>query len=149
MDRPFVTENAKERERLQLLVERLTDEELIFPIGNGWTIAVAFAHLSFWDQRALFLLRKWKKEGVEPSPIDIDVINDSLLSLWLAIPPRKAANLAISSAEAIDRELAEASMELINEIVGLGEKFRLYRSIHRKEHLDEIEEFLSDMSKTW
>ena len=149
MDRPFVTENAKERERLQLLVERLTDEELIFPIGNGWTIAVAFAHLSFWDQRALFLLRKWKKEGVEPSPIDIDVTNDSLLSLWLAIPPRKAANLAISSAEAIDRELAQASTELINEIVGLGEKFRLYPSIHRKQHLDEIEEFLSDTSKTW
>jgi hypothetical protein len=67
----------------------------------------------------------------------------------LAIPPRKAANLAISSAEAIDRELAQASTELINEIVGLGEKFRLYRSIHRKQHLDEIEEFLSDTSKTW
>jgi hypothetical protein len=149
MDRPFVTENAKERERLQSLVERLTDEELMFPIGNGWTIAVALAHLSFCDQRALFHLRKWKKEGVEPSPIDIDVTNDALLSLWLAIPPRKAANLAISSAEAIDRELAEASTELINAIVGLGEKFRLYRSIHRKEHLDEIEEFLSDMSKTW
>jgi hypothetical protein len=149
MDRPFVTENAKERERLQSLVERLTDEELMFPIGNGWTIAVALAHLSFWDQRALFHLRKWKKEGVEPSPIDIDVTNDALLSLWLAIPPRKAANLAISSAEAIDRELAEASTELINAIVGLGEKFRLNRSIHRKEHLDEIEEFLSDMSKTW
>ncbi|MGD8963285.1 MAG: hypothetical protein PVH43_12255, partial [Desulfobacterales bacterium] len=60
MDRPFVTENAKELERLRSLVERLTDDELIFPIGNGWTIAVALAHLAFWDQRALFLLRQWK-----------------------------------------------------------------------------------------
>ena len=149
MDRLFVTENAKERERLRLLVERLTDEELMFPIGNGWTIAVALAHLSFWDQRVLFIIRKWKKDGVEPSPIDFDVINDALLSAWLAIPPRKAANLAVSSAEAIDHELAEASTELINKIVRLGEKFWLFRSIHRKEHLDEIEEFLSDMSKTW
>ncbi len=149
MDRPFVAENAKELERLRALVERLTDEELIFPIGNGWTIAVALAHLAFWDQRALFLLRKWKQEGVESSHIDVDIINDALLSSWLAIPPRKAANLAVSSAEAIDRELAQAPADFINEIVALGEPFRLYRSIHRKLHLDEIEEFLNDMSKTW
>jgi hypothetical protein len=44
-------------------------------------------------------MRKWKKSGVvEPSPIDIDVTNDSLLSIWLAIPPREATNLAVSSA---------------------------------------------------
>jgi hypothetical protein len=149
MDRTFVTENAKELERLRDLVERLTDEELIFPIGNGWTIAVALAHLAFWDQIALFLLRKSKQQGIEPSQIDFDIINDALLALWLAIPPRKAANLALSCAEAIDLELSEAPTDLINEIVGLGEPFRLYRSIHRKQHLDEIEEFLNDMSKTW
>ena len=147
MERPFVAENAKELERLRLLVDRLTDEELILPIGNGWTIAVALAHLAFWDQLALFLMRKWKKDGVEPSLVDFDVINDALLTLWLAISPRKAAHLAISSAEAIDHELEEASAELINDIFSLGENFRLYRSIHRKQHLDEIEEFLSDMSK--
>ena len=148
MERPFVIENAKERERLRSLVKRLTDEELSLPLGNGWTIAVAFAHLSFWDHRILFLMRKWKKSGVEPSSIDIDVTNDSLLSQWLAIPPRKAANLAISSAEAIDRELEGASSDFIIEIEGLGEKFRLYRSIHRKLHLDQIEKFLSSKDKS-
>jgi hypothetical protein len=148
MDWPFVKENAKERERLRSLVERLTDEELSLPMGNGWTIAVALAHLSFWDLRSLFLMRKWKKSGVEPSPIDIDVTNDSLLSQWLAMPPRKAASLAISSAEEIDRELEAASSDLIAEIETLGEKFRLYRSIHRKLHLDEIEEFLSKNETT-
>jgi hypothetical protein len=148
MDRPFLAENAKERERLRSLVKRLTDEELNLPLGNGWTIAVALAHLSFWDQRILFVMRKWKKSGIEPSSIDIDVTNDSLLSQWLAIPPRKAANLAISSAEAIDHELEEASSDFIAEIEGLGEKFRLYRSIHRKLHLDEIEELLSSKEKS-
>ena len=148
MDRPFVTENAKERERLRSLVECLTDEQLCLPLGGGWTIAVALAHLSFWDQRSLFLMRKWKQSGVEPSPIDIDITNDSLLSQWRAIPPRDAANLAISSAEAIDRELTEASSDFIAEIEGLGENFRLYRSIHRKLHLDQIEEFLSDINST-
>ena len=148
MERPFVAQNAKERERLRSLVERLTDKELRLPLGNGWTIAVTLAHLSFWDQRILFLMRKWKKSGVAPSSIDIDVTNDSLLSLWLAIPPRKAANLAISSAEAIDRELEAASSVFITEIEGLGEKFRLYRSIHRKLHLDQIEEFLKSKDKS-
>ena len=137
MDRPFVEENAKERERLISLVERLTDEELSLPLGTDWTIAVALAHLSFWDQRSLFLVRKWEKSGVvEPSTIDIDVTNDSLLSTWLAIPPRAAANLAVSSAE-------EVSSDLITKIESLGEKFRLYRSIHRKLHIDQILELLN------
>jgi hypothetical protein len=142
MDRPFVAENAKERERLISLVARLTDEELRLPLGGGWTIAVALAHLAFWDQRSLFLMRKWEKSGVELSPIDIDLTNDSLLSLWLALPPRAAAELAASSAEAIDRELEEAAPEMIAAIESLGEKFRLYRSIHRKLHLDQVEEVL-------
>jgi hypothetical protein len=47
MDRPFVAENAKERQRLISLVTRLTDEELRLPLDNGWTIAVALAHLAF------------------------------------------------------------------------------------------------------
>ncbi|MFX0200242.1 MAG: hypothetical protein ACFFCW_29330 [Candidatus Hodarchaeota archaeon] len=149
MDRPFVAENTKERERLRSLVGRLTDEELSLPLGNDWTIAVALAHLSFWDQRSLFLMRKWKKSGVvEISPIDIDVTNDSLLSLWLAIPPRVAANLAVSSAEEIDRELEEASSDLIIKIESLGEKPRLYRSMHRKLHVDQIEELLNKRGST-
>jgi len=142
MDRPFVEENAKERERLCSLVERLSDEQLCISMENGWTIAVALAHLAFWDQRSLILMQKWKSTGIAPSPIDIDVINDSLLPLWLALPPRSAAKLAVSSAEAIDRELEEAPSELISEIQKLGDKFRLYRSVHRKLHLDEIENLL-------
>ena len=149
MDRPYVTENTKERERLKSLVERLSDKELSLPMGEDWTISVALAHLSFWDQRALILVRKWKKTGIlEPSPIDIDITNDSLLSTWRALPPRVAANLAVSSAEEIDRELAKASSDLIAAIERLGEKFRLYRSIHRKMHLDEIEKTLSNKAKT-
>ena len=147
MDRPFVEENAKERERLCSLVERLSDEQLCISMENGWTIAVALAHLAFWDQRSLILMQKWKSTGIAPSPIDIDVINDSLLPLWLALPPRSAAKLAVSSAESIDRELEEAPSELISEIQKLGDKFRLYRSVHRKLHLDEIENLLGNKAE--
>jgi hypothetical protein len=142
MDRSFVEENAKARERLRSLVAGLTDEELSLPLGDDWTVAVALAHLAFWDQRALVLMQKWNQHGVKPSPIDIDVTNDSLLPIWRAIPSRAAADLAVSCAEAIDRELEEASQDLIDAIDRLGEKFRLYRSMHRKTHLDEIEAVL-------
>lgn len=144
MDRSFVTENARERQRLSNLVTQLTDEQLSLSMGNDWTIAVALAHLAFWDQRSLILMRKWKTTEVAPSPIDIDVTNDALLPLWLALPPRAAAKLAISSAEAIDRELEESPSELISAIEKIGEKFRLYRSEHRKLHLDQIEGFLKN-----
>jgi hypothetical protein len=148
MDRLFVAENTREREKLRLLAERLTVEELRLPMYDGWTIAVVLGHLAYWDQRSLMLIRKWDREGVAPSAIDIDVTNDSLLPLLLAIPPRTAAELAVSAAEAIDRELEEASSELIAAIEKLGEKFRLYRCIHRKLHLDEIEELLKSKSTT-
>ena len=37
-----------------------------------------------------------------------------------------------------ERELEETSSDLITEIESLGEKFRIYRSIHRKLHVDQI-----------
>lgn len=143
MDRSFMEDNARELKRLKILVGRLTDKELRLPMGTDWTVSVALAHLAFWDQRSLVLMRKWKESGiVEPSPIDVDVTNDSLLPLWISLEPGKAAELALLSAESIDRELEEASPQIISQIEGLGDKFRLNRSIHRKMHLDQIEEVL-------
>jgi len=142
MDKPFVAENARELKRLRSLVERLSDDELSLPLGSDWTVSVALAHLAFWDQRSLVLIRKWKLNGVDPSPIDIDITNDSLLPTWLALQPRVCANLAVSAAEAIDSELEISSLDFISEVESTGDKVRLYRSIHRKTHLDQIEESL-------
>jgi hypothetical protein len=143
MERPFVAENAGERDRLRGLVNRISDKELSLPMWEDWTIAAALAHLAFWDQRALVLIKKWKISGVASSPIDDDVANDSILPLCLAIPPRVAARLAVTAAEAIDHELELADEDLISDIWQLGERFRLYRSDHRKLHLDQIESLLN------
>ena len=108
MERPFVSENARARERLRGLVDRITDEELSLTLNDaGWTIAVALAHLAFWDQRRLVLIQKWKQKGVFPSPIDADIVNDALIPFFRALQPREAANLSVSSAETLDRELEE------------------------------------------
>ena len=143
MDRPFIVENTRERERLVRLEHRITDKELGFPMWEGWTIAAALAHLAFWDQRAMVLMKEWKISGVASSPIDDDVTNDSILPLCSAISPRVAARLAVTAAEAIDLELENAREALISDIWQLGEKFRLYRSEHRKLHLDQIERLLN------
>jgi hypothetical protein len=143
MERQFVIENARERERLRKLINEMTDKELTLIIyKEGWTIATALAHLAFWDERRLLLVRKWKQKGVTPSPFDEDIINDVLLPFLLAIPPRKAANLSILTAEVLDHELEETSPELITAIESLGDRHALNRSIHRKMHLDEIENLL-------
>jgi hypothetical protein len=143
MDRAFIVENQRERDRLRRLVDRISDQELSLPMSEGWTIAAALAHLAFWDQRALVLIKKWKIGGVTSSAIDDDVTNDSILPLCLAIPPRVAARLAVTAAEAIDCELEKADENLISDIWQLGERFRLYRSDHRKLHLDQIEGLLT------
>jgi len=115
----------------------MADEELGYYMDQGWTVAAVLAHLAFWDQRACSLLRRWKENGVSPSPIDIDNVNEALLPILLALPPRQAAELAITAAEAVDGELSNASSELVMAIEAQG-KFRLRRSEHRQEHLDQI-----------
>jgi len=148
MKQQFVIENTREREKLRMLVNSLTDYELNLVIyKEGWTIAAALVHLAFWDNYALALLKKWKKDGVSPSHHEWGNINDALLPIALNIPPRVAAELAVSSADTTDREVEQSTPEFIKAVEALKEPFRLNRSIHRKTHLDEIESFLASKSK--
>lgn len=142
----YIEANAQGRERLRALASGLTDDELALPAGDGWTIAAILAHLAFWDYRVLALLARWKRAGVGPSPIDVDGVNDAAKPLCLAIPARQAASLALSAAEAVDAELENLPDELrsgIDALVQAG-KFRLNRSIHRNEHIDQIERILAE-----
>lgn len=142
MERPFVDANRAERERLCELAGSISDQQLNLPLPNGWPIHVALAHLAFWDQRSAILLRRWATDGITASPIDPHVVNDALLPFFKAIPARQAAALATAAAEAVDKELENASDELIAAISALGDRFRLFRSDHRRLHLDQIREAL-------
>jgi hypothetical protein len=137
--------NTKGRERLQELTSQLSDKQLALPAGEGWTVSGILSHLAFWDYRALGLVQRWKLSGVEPSPMDTDNVNDAMKPLLLAIPGKQAASLAIQAAEAIDAELENLPGELRTSIEALVQqgKFRLNRSIHRNQHLDQIEKSLN------
>jgi len=134
--------NTVERQHLIALVNRLTNEELNHLLEAGWTIAGVLAHLAFWDQRALILLKKWQQEGIGPSAIDVDVVNEATRFLCIALPPRVAAQLAIATAEAIDQAIDQLDPAMIAEIETNGQTVRLDRTHHRREHLVQIEQAL-------
>ena len=132
------------RERMRRVVEGMSDDELARPLadGSGWTVAAAFAHIAFWDRRALVLLRRWQAEAVGPSPVDFDAINDAALPQSLALPPRVAVADALAAAAEIDRAVAALTSEQVAAIRAVDVPIRLDRSHHRMPHLDEIEGLL-------
>jgi hypothetical protein len=142
IDRSFQVKNAEARERLRALAGRLGDAELQRPLGHGWTVAATLVHLAFWDLRAVTLIDKFGRDGVGPSPIDVDVVNDTVLALARSIPPRAAAQLALEAAEAVDRRIEALPDRTIEAIGAAGNPFNLTRHVHRAEHLDEIERAL-------
>jgi hypothetical protein len=146
VDRSHVADNDRERARLRALVGRLDESDLGRPLAGGWTVAGALAHLAFWDQRVVVLLDEWERRGAAWTPPqgdgrDVDWINDAAKPLCLALPPRAAAELALSVAEAADRRVAAVS-EAILEANARAPSLNWRRAEHRREHLDEIERAL-------
>ena len=142
MERGYATENTHERQRLQALVARVSDDDLTRQLPNGWTVAITLAHLAFWDRHRLALVQRWEREGVTPAPADADTINEAVRILAMALPPRTAAQLALDAAEAIDQTLEQLSAEMVTQIEVGGQASILRRAVHRRGHLDRIEHTL-------
>ncbi len=142
MNNPYVQANASERDHLAALVNRLTAAELSRPLAAGWTVAGVLAHLAFWDLRALTLLKKWRQEGIGPSPIDTDVVNEATRELCNAIPPRVAAQLALAAAAALDEAIEKLDPLMLAAVETDGATVHLDRAAHRRLHLGEIEQAL-------
>jgi uncharacterized damage-inducible protein DinB len=51
--------NADSTRRLRELIAKLSDEDLGISLGGGWTVAVALAHIGFWDTRQAAALRHY------------------------------------------------------------------------------------------
>jgi hypothetical protein len=146
MANKYDRENDKSRERLQKLVNSITDEELNYVIyKEGWTIAVMLGHVAFWDERRALNLAEWQQNGIIASGIndmDTRIINDTLVPFLLAMAPRKAADLTLDAARKVDKVIAGLPGELVKKIEGLGDVYALDRAKHRKMHLDEIDTLL-------
>ncbi len=111
-DRSFVELNRASTQRIRALVTGLSDQEMQHRVGPHWTVAIALAHLAFWDRRVLQILDMTEREGKLFSPaIDVSV-NDLSLPLWAAIAPREAARIAIETAETLDARLENFSTRI-------------------------------------
>lgn len=143
---PFIEENRTSRERLEALALRLSEEDLQRSTPAGWTVAALLAPLAVWDRRVLALLRRWKEQGMDFSPIDADAVNEALKPLCLALPPRTAIELCRASAAAVDAEIETLSSDFVAQfheyLAANPFQFRLTRSLHRNAHLDEIDRLL-------
>lgn len=142
LDRSFVERNRASTDRIRALAARLTDDELQQPVGEHWTVAIALAHLAFWDRRVMYVLDKTERDGTLFVP-EIDIfVNDLSLPLWAAIPPREAARLAIDTAQALDVQLEGFPVALLELINAYNQRW-VVRALHRNEHLNEVDAALS------
>ena len=143
---PYSKENAESYQRLKSLAHRLTDTDLALSTDYGWTVSALLAHLAFWDQRVLVILRRWQAEGFDPSPVDAMAVNDSLRVICHALEPRTAVDLCLVSAEAVDAELETLSPDFVQQIEEHAQatdtQFRMNRALHRDGHLNDIEALL-------
>ncbi|MBL0344031.1 DinB family protein [Candidatus Villigracilis affinis] len=130
--------NRASTERIKKLAASLTDEEMQTRVGEHWTVAIALAHLAWWDRRVMYVLDRTAQDGKLFIP-EIDIfVNDLSLPLWAAIPPREAARIAIETSADLDARLEIYSPNLLEEIYNYNKRW-VVRALHRNEHLDEVD----------
>jgi len=138
LDKSYIEQNRASTERIRALAERLTDEEMQTKVGEHWTVAIAWAHLTWWDRRVMYVLDMTERDGKLFAP-EIDIfVNDLSLPLWAVIPPREAARICIETSETLDKRLEEFSPALLEEIYTYNERW-VVRALHRNEHLDDVD----------
>jgi len=146
-NREFVQENAASREELTQLVAGLTESDFQTAIGPDWTIATALCHLAFWDQRILFLLRAWERNGkIELATLggqSLEATNHAVNAVAQAVPGPAAGKLAVDTASAVDTYLTQIGDEFIGMIAAAGLDRYLRRALHRREHLSKFRKVLT------
>ena len=138
VDRSFVEQNRQATKRMRDLAGRLSDKELQHPVGEHWTVAIVFAHLAFLDRRARYVLDATEQAKKVVIP-DWDLfVNDLVTPLFAAIPPRRATEIAIETADSLDRRLEAYPADLLEMVYSARRRY-VVRADHRNEHLDDAE----------
>jgi hypothetical protein len=134
--------NRVQTERLRALARRLTAEMLAVRLRNGWTVAVVLTHIAFWDRQRLCLMRRWAAGDWCDGGYDGKLFNEVLLPFLESIPPGRAAEMALKTAEEVDAFLLAVPDEVVGAALARPDRPNLDRGSHREGHLDQIEEAL-------
>ncbi|MGH2471536.1 MAG: DinB family protein [Candidatus Limnocylindria bacterium] len=135
--------NRAARERLDALLARLGERDVV--LDGGWTAAALLAHLAFWDRIAMTRLEKYLRDRETPafaSDTITEYTNAAGLRQWKDTPVRVAAAQARDAAAAVDRLVETLPADALAALKALGRPFVIDRSLHRKEHIDQIERVL-------
>jgi hypothetical protein len=143
MSPDFAESNQAQTKRLRALARRLTAEMLAVRLPNGWTVAVTLAHIAFWDRQRLCLMRRWAAGDWCNGGYDGELFNEVLLPFLETIPPDKAAEMALKTAEEVDAFLLTVPDEVVAAALARPDRPNLERGSHREGHLDQIEQALA------
>lgn len=133
--------NRESTERLRALVAGLEEAELRRPLGGGWTVGFALAHLAFWDQRQrLAIQRHARGEGF---PGEDPTVNEALDAVAPLLTTGRAGCEAVRAAALLDETLAALASAEWDELIAAGEGYSLERWRHRDEHIAQIEAALT------
>jgi hypothetical protein len=116
----------------------LTEEQFQTRVGEHWTVAIALAHIAFWDRRVIYCLDRTQQGGKLYVPEVEVAVNDLSLPLWAAIPAKEAVRLAVENCEATDKRIEEYPQDLLQEVYNYNERW-VVRALHRNQHLDEVD----------
>src|SRR5262245_65759395 len=116
---PAIAEsNRAQTERLRALAQRLTPAMLAVRLSNGWTVAVALAHIAFWDRQRLCLLRRWGTGDWCNGGYDGELFKEVLLPFLGLLPPDRVASLTVETDARGDEVLIDATGELLRDRLG-------------------------------
>ena len=142
-----VTDNAAARRRILDLVANRTDAELARPIDRDWTVGALLAHLAFWDGVHVGRLQWAIRDGLAaPPPLPdgiADIVNNSNLPAWRAIPGGAAVHLFDEASARADAYIGSLDVSVIEGVRAAGYPRLVERFRHRTEHGDTIERALS------
>src|SRR5437763_1489676 len=140
----FVESNRRQTKRLRKLVARLDASMLAVRLPRGWTVAVALAHIAFWDRQRLCLMRRRAAGDSCHGGFDGDVFNEVLLPFLEMTPAGRVAALAVETAEEVDAFLLAVPDEVVEAALARPDRPNLDRGMHREYHLDRIERALAE-----
>lgn len=146
MTTSHVDRNNRSRERLQALAGSL-DERSVGSSGEGeWNVPTILGHVAFFDR---LMLARWHAaiSAGKDSPGGLadgvsDLINEAGPDLWGSMPIPVAAAAALRASAVIDGYLADVDPAVVARAIAEDRAAVVDRSIHRNQHLDEIDRLL-------
>lgn len=129
--------NTTSTDRLRALVERLSDEDLNRSLGGNWTVALALAHLAFWDARQVAALHRFA--GGEPFPSEDMAANATLEAIAAGFNPKTIGQAAVDAAQQLDQLVESLTTQQVDALQNANLSYAIERAAHRDEHVQQIE----------